>query len=156
MYARHRPPTTPARGSAHGKLPTSVTTPDDTHPSLFDRLGGADAVRALVDRFYDEMDASPAARELRGLHPADLENARERLYLFLSGWFGGPPLYVQRHGHPRLRARHLPFPITTRERDQWLACMAHALEGTPLARWEREQAMSAFARMADHMRNRSD
>ena len=77
----------------------------------FERIGGEEGVRALVDRFYDLMDTLPEAAGIRAMHPRDLRMSREKLYLFLVGWLGGPPLYVERFGHPRLRARHLPFPI---------------------------------------------
>lgn len=119
----------------------------------YERLGGAEKLRALVDRFYDLMDTEPDYWEIRKLHPQDLAGSRDKLFWFLSGWMGGPPLYVERFGHPMLRARHLPYPIGVRERDQWLACMkrAMALEGVD-AGLARELAR-AFARTADHMRN---
>jgi hemoglobin len=120
------------------------------------RLGGAEAVRALVDRFYDRMDSDPAAADIRRLHARDLRASREKLFLFLSGWLGGPGLYVERYGHPRLRARHLPFPIGTAERDQWLACMRHALDSPDIPRDLAASLEAAFARTADHMRNRAD
>ena len=117
-------------------------------------LGGESGVRALVERFYDLMELDPAYAGIRALHAPSLDVAREKLYLFLSGWLGGPPLYVERFGHPRLRARHLPFPIATAERDQWLACMAQALADRAvepdLAAW----LMKAFFQTADWMRNR--
>jgi hemoglobin len=110
-------------------------------------------VRALVDRFYDEMDAAPYARHVRELHPADLASSRDKLHLFLCGWLGGPPLYVERYGHPRLRARHLPFPIGERERDEWLSCMLHAVEGSSLPQAAQDELMTSFVRLANHMRN---
>lgn len=125
-------------------------------PSLvppFDQIGGADAVRALVDRFYEIMDTDPECAGIRALHAKSLSGSREKLYLFLSGWLGGPPLYVERFGHPMLRARHLPFPIGTSERDQWLSCMARALAEAPMDDALRRQLAAAFARTADHMRN---
>ena len=79
--------------------------------SPYERLGGEQAVRRLVDRFYDLMDTLPEAAGIRALHPEDLTDSREKLFMFLSGWLGGPPLYQMQYGHPRLRARHLPFPI---------------------------------------------
>jgi len=82
-------------------------------PTPYAALGGADGVRRLVDAFYDRMDGDPAFARLRGVHRADLSAAREKLTLYLSGWLGGPNLYIERYGHPRLRARHLPFPIGT-------------------------------------------
>jgi hemoglobin len=118
-------------------------------------LGGDAGVRALVERFYDLMDLEPRYAAIRQLHAADLAHAREKLYLFLSGWLGGPSLYIERYGHPMLRARHLPFPIGTRERDQWMACMAQAMleQGLDDALFQRLR--QAFAQTADWMRNRA-
>lgn len=121
--------------------------------SLYEALGGAEAVPRLVDRFYQVMDESPAAAAIRVLHPADLGDSREKLRLFLSGWMGGPPLHVQRHGHPRLRTRHLPFPIGRRERDQWLACMREALAEVTSDVALAEELMRAFVQVADFLRN---
>ncbi|MCB1874943.1 MAG: group II truncated hemoglobin [Chromatiales bacterium] len=125
-------------------------------PTPYERLGGEQALRALVDRFYDLMDELPEAWEIRKLHAEDLSGAREKLYLFLSGWMGGPPLYVEKYGHPRLRARHLPFPIGIRERDQWLKCMKQAMEDTGVDEKLRNELWQAFARTADHMRNQME
>jgi hemoglobin len=122
-------------------------------PSHYELIGGEAAVRALVDRFYDLMDASPDAGVVRALHPPDLKGSREKLFKFLSGWLGGPPLYVQEFGHPMLRARHLPFPIGEAERDAWMRCMRQALEEQIADRMLREQLIGAFLRTADHMRN---
>ena len=116
-------------------------------------------MRELVDRFYDLMDFEPAYRELRLVHGNTLESAREKLYLFLSGWLGGPPLYMDRFGHPMLRARHLPFAIGTVERDQWLACMGLAMaelgEAAGFTQAMRERLLGAFASTADWMRNKT-
>jgi hemoglobin len=120
---------------------------------LFESIGGEAAVRRLVDRFYDLMDALPEAREIRALHPAELAGSRDKLHWFLVGWLGGPPLYVERFGHPRLRARHLPFPIGPRERDQWLFCMRQALQENVADEPVRTQIAAALAQLADHMRN---
>ena len=122
----------------------------------YDHLGGDAGVRALVERFYDLMDLEPAYVDLRKVHAPSLDHAREKLYLFLSGWLGGPPLYVEKHGHPRLRARHLPFPIGTSERDQWMTCMARAMEEEGIAPELQSLLAAALARTADHMRNRPD
>src|SRR5574338_273888 len=94
----------------------------------YERIGGEAAVRRLVDRFYDHMDALPEAAELRALHPPTLDGSRDKLAWYLTGWLGGPPVYVERFGHPRLRARHLPFPIDDAARDQWMLCMRQALD----------------------------
>jgi len=122
-------------------------------------IGGEPNVRALVDRFYDLMDLEPEFAELRALHPAALDGSRDKLFWFLSGWLGGPNLYVERFGHPMLRARHLPYPIGVQVRDQWLVCMGLAMEelgdagGLPPAL--RERLLQSFAQTADHMRNRT-
>ena len=118
-------------------------------------LGGDAAVRALVDRFYDLMDLEAGYAELRALHAGDLTRAREKLYLFLSGWLGGPSLYVERYGPPMLRARHLPFPIGIRERDQWLACMEQAMLEQGVPDDPRQRLRQAFFQTADWMRNRA-
>ncbi|MCC6990548.1 MAG: group II truncated hemoglobin, partial [Acidobacteria bacterium] len=96
-------------------------------PTAFERLGGEAAVRRLVDAFYDLMDLEPAYAGLRRLHPQTLDGSRDKLFWFLCGWLGGPDLYVSRFGHPRLRARHLPYAIGIAERDQWMACMVQAM-----------------------------
>jgi hemoglobin len=120
----------------------------------YERIGGDPAVRRLVNRFYDYMDVLPEAAGIRAMHKEDLGEAREKLYEFLSGWLGGPPLYITRYGHPRLRARHLPFPIGESERDQWLLCMGQAVLEVVEEPEFRSQLMHAFAGVADHMRNR--
>ena len=118
----------------------------------YELLGGESAVRKLVDRFYDLMDEKEDVKPLREMHAKSLRISREKLYLFLSGWLGGPQLYVEKYGHPMLRKRHLPFAIGEVERDQWLQCMDIALDEQteePL----RQQLKTAFAKVADHMRN---
>jgi len=87
-------------------------------PTSFERIGGEPGTRALVDRFYDLMDLDPAAKELRALHPTTLDGSRDKLFWFLCGWLGGPQHNTDRFGHPMLRARHLPFAIGIKERDQ--------------------------------------
>jgi len=123
--------------------------------TLYETIGGEQTVRSLVDRFYDLMDTLPDAAGIRALHPANLGESREKLFLFLSGWMGGPPLYVERYGHPRLRARHLPFPIAESERDQWLLCMNRALDETVIDPATRQQFKHSFAQIADFMRNQA-
>ena len=124
------------------------------HNPHFELLGGEVGVRKIVDRFYDFMDELPEAWEIRKLHPQDLGGSRDKLFKFLSGWLGGPPLYEQEYGHPRLRARHLPFPIDNQARDQWLLCMRLALEEQVSDEKLRVALNMAFARTADHMRNK--
>ncbi len=119
-------------------------------------LGGDAAVRALVERFYDLMDLEPQYAVIRRLHAPDLAHAREKLYLFLSGWLGGPSLYIERYGHPMLRRRHLPFAIGNRERDQWMACMEQAMAEIGVDPALRARLREAFFQTADWMRNRPD
>lgn len=123
--------------------------------SIFERIGGEAVIRQLVDRFYDLMDTEPVAAGIRALHPADLTESRNKLFWFLVGWMGGPPLYIQRFGHPRLRARHLPFPIAERERDAWLWCMFKALDEHVPDVQLREQLAHSLTQTADFMRNQA-
>ena len=121
----------------------------------FEQLGGEHAVRALVDRFYDLMDLEAAYTGLRALHPATLEGSRDKLFWYLCGWLGGPNHYVDRFGHPRLRARHLPYAIGDAERDQWMACMAQALHEREVAPQLAQALRQALQGVADWMRNRA-
>ena len=122
----------------------------ETH---FEAIGGEEKIRQLVDRFYDLMDAQPETARIRSLHPEDLTESRDKLFMFLVGWTGGPPLYVERFGHPRLRARHIRFPIGTQERDEWLWCMNRAMDELQLSATVVQQLRRAFAQTADFMRN---
>ncbi|HEX4872574.1 MAG TPA: group II truncated hemoglobin [Nevskiaceae bacterium] len=129
----------------------SSTTADA--PRLFDRLGGEPGLRALVDAFYDRMETEPAYARLRALHPPSTAGSRDKLFWFLCGWSGGPPHFVQRFGHPRLRARHLPYAIGETERDQWLACFAEALDRQGIDPALRAGFWPDLAALADWMRN---
>jgi len=120
----------------------------------FEWIGGEAPVRALVERFYDLMELEPRYAALRASHGSSLQAAREKLFMFLSGWLGGPDLYVERFGHPRLRMRHMPFSIGILERDQWLACMDQAMGETEVDPVLRERLNQSFFQTADWMRNR--
>ena len=122
----------------------------------YEQIGGEPAVRALVKRFYELMDALPEAWGVRRMHAEDLSGSEEKLFLFLSGWFGGPNLYVERFGPPFLRARHLPFSIGAAERDQWMLCMRQALEELVGDSELRGSLLQSFTALADHMRNRAE
>jgi hemoglobin len=123
-------------------------------PSPFDQLGGEAAVRSLVDRFYDLMDLEPAYTVLRKVHGTTLVDARDKLFWFLCGWLGGPQHFVERFGHPRLRARHMPFTIGILERDQWLACMDQAMTEVHVDAALHQRLNASFFQTADWMRNR--
>ena len=120
---------------------------------LYEMIGGEEGLRALVNRFYDLMDSSPEATKIRSFHPKSLNQSREKLFMFLSGWSGGPQLYVERFGHPRLRLRHMPFAIGAVERDQWLWCMNKALDKGGLDPRVVKYLKQHFAETADFMRN---
>jgi hemoglobin len=120
--------------------------------TLFELLGEP-RLRAIVDTFYDHMDRRPESQPIRAMHPADLSSSRDKLFWFLVGWSGGPDLYVQRFGHPRLRARHLPFVIGDAEAVQWMDCMRLALEAHVPEPHLRSLLESALGRIANHMRN---
>ncbi len=120
--------------------------------SFYERIGGETGVRRLVHRFYEIMDTMPQAKGIRDLH-ADMARAQDRLFMFLSGWMGGPSLYMEKFGHPRLRMRHMQFPIGESERDQWMACMTQALDETVDDAALRGELRDAFYKIADFMRN---
>ena len=119
----------------------------------YDAMGGEAPVRALAHTFYERMDANPAYAALRGLHAPDLEPMQETFFEFLSGWLGGPQLYVQKHGHPRLRMRHASFPIDETMRDQWLPCMAEAMDQQGIDGDIRLFPDARLAHVANFMRN---
>ncbi|HJV07659.1 MAG TPA: group II truncated hemoglobin [Chromobacteriaceae bacterium] len=119
-------------------------------------LGGEGVVRWLVDRFYDIMDSDPSVKVLREMHPADLAGSRQKLFMFLSGWLGGPSLYMEAFGHPRLRMRHAPFPVDSSARDQWMYCMKKAVDELMVEEWLKQKLIEAFYNTADFMRNQPE
>ena len=121
--------------------------------SLYQSIGGEEQLKVLVERFYDLMDKTPETEKIRALHPKSLKLSREKLFMFLSGVFGGPNLYWEKYGHPRLRKKHLPFPIGTEERDQWLWCMKEAVEESKFSSELSEELMIFFVDTANHMMN---
>lgn len=128
---------------------------EETQKPLYELIGGEQKVRELVNAFYRNMDTLPEAQDIRAQHK-DLNEANQKLFEFLSGWMGGPNLYIEKYGHPRLRARHLPFKIGTRERDQWLLCMEKALEECKIEEPSRRILQVSLSRLADHMRNQQE
>ena len=130
-----------------------MTKPESPPAIPFVLIGGEPGVRALVERFYDLMELEPGFAVLRGVHGSDLSSARDKLFWFLCGWLGGPQHFVERFGHPRLRARHMPFKIGIQERDQWLACMDQAMADVGLEASLHDQLQKSFFQTADWMRN---
>ena len=130
-----------------------METQEPETPSPYALIGGEAKVRELVERFYDLMELEPGYERLRKVHGSTLESARGKLYMFLSGWLGGPSLYADRYGHPMLRARHLPFAIGTVERDQWMACMVQAMKEVGIPQGLRMGLEQSLFKTADWMRN---
>ena len=128
--------------------------PPNPQLTPYNIIGGDAQVRALVTRFYDLMDEDPDFYGIRKLHPESLDGSREKLFMFLTGWLGGPPVYTDAFGHPRLRARHLPFAIGSSERDQWMSCMSAAMKGVNIEAQMRDRLIASFANTADWMRNK--
>lgn len=131
-------------------------TPDTTSAdasSVYEQLGGEPAIRRLVDRFYALMDELPEAYGVRRMHPESLAGSADSLFKFLSGWFGGPPLYIRERGHPRLRMRHAPYSVGPTERDEWLLCMHQALAELVVDERLRAGVIRAFDEMAGHLVN---
>ena len=124
--------------------------------TLFEELGGVEKIRDLVEKFYDIMDSDPRAAGIRAMHAADLTEAREKLFMFLTGWSGGPSPYIERYGHPMLRKRHLPFPIGESERDQWMFCMVRAMHEINMEEPMVVRLAQALWSVADFMRNKPE
>ena len=135
-------------------MSTEIKDDEETQSNLYELIGGADKLRELVDRFYDLMELEPEFAGIRALHPGTMEGSRDKLFWFLSGWMGGPNSYIEQFGHPRLRARHLPFAIASSERDQWLRCMAWAMQDVGVSEELQQHLMQSFYQTADWMRNR--
>ena len=126
----------------------------NSQSSLYELIGGEAGLRKLVERFYDLIDSSPEAAQIRALHPKSLKQSREKFFMFLSGWSGGPQLYVEKYGHPRLRMRHMPFSIGIVERDQWIWCMNRTLDEMQMNSAVTEHLKARFAETADFLRNK--
>ncbi len=118
--------------------------------TLYDRAGGQPWFDALVDRFYDGVEDDPV---LRPHYPEDLGPGKRGLALFLAQYWGGPPTYSEERGHPRLRARHLPFPIDTPERDAWVLHMTAAIRSGGLSPEDEAEVLAYIDIAATHMIN---
>jgi hemoglobin len=128
--------------------------------TFFELLGGEENgianIRQLVETFYDVMESDPKVAPIRAMHQPDLTSAREKLFMFLTGWTGGPQLYIERYGHPMLRARHLPFPIDASARDQWMYCMIKAMHQLEFDESLMTKLASQLYGVADFMRNQAE
>jgi hemoglobin len=117
-------------------------------------LGGEQPLQRIVARFYAQMSADPRFAALRQTHAGPLDRAEQRLFMFLSGRLGGPDLYIEAFGHPRLRMRHLPFAIGPTERDQWVQCMDEAMRAEGVEEALRAALTEFFTAVAAQMQNR--
>ncbi len=140
------------------KNPAADTSP--THPTPqqtpYQLIGGEDATRRLANRFYDIMETAPQAAELYAIHPLPLDMIRQKFFEFLSGWLGGPSLFEQKYGHPRLRMRHMPFTVSPAMRDQWMFCMNQALAEIVADPVLRGGLSEALGQLASHMINQDE
>lgn len=124
--------------------------------TFYQQIGGEQPLRELVNRFYAIMAELPQADGIRAMHPDDLSGSADKLFKFLSGWSGGPDLYIEAFGHPRLRRRHLPIRIGRSERDQWMHCMDLAMQQCGLNEQLRHDLYQALYNTADFMRNQPE
>lgn len=124
---------------------------------MYQQIGGYKVINKLVDDFYSVMTSDPLAKECFETHSGkNIEESAEKLKAFLSGWTGGPQLYLKKYGHPRLRMRHFPFKIGVKEGDQWLYCMRKALLLSPIADGQQEELMNAFSQIVNMLTQQND
>jgi len=126
---------------------------DPAQSNAYDLIGGDQTIRAIAKHFYQAMQLREDTQQLLAIHPHPLSQSEQKLYEFLSGWLGGPQLFQRKYGNPMLRARHMHFAIDDNMRDQWLRCMAVALEQSVKKPEHRQVIYQAIAQLADHMRN---
>lgn len=122
--------------------------------TLYEAIGADQTVRALVKRFYELMDTLPEAARCRAIHPPSLAGSEDKLYDYLTGYLGGPPVYVEKYGHPRLRSRHFGAEIGPAERDEWLLCFRKAMDETIENPKLRDIIWQPVERLAQHMQNK--
>lgn len=123
----------------------------ENHLSVYELVGGEKTFRQLVDTFYSKVEADD---KLRAIFPDDLEPGKQWQYLFLMQYWGGPRDYVAKRGHPRLRMRHSPYPITSELRDRWVKYMLEAIDEVGIQEPMRSMMRDYFERGASFMINR--
>lgn len=128
---------------------------DGQEITLYEAIGGEDTVRCLVRRFYELMDTLPEAKACRAVHPPSLEASEQKLYEYFTGWFGGPQIYVAKHGHPMLRRRHFIAPIGPEEIAGWIACFEGAIAEAVADERYRATILRQVRQMAQHMQNKT-
>ncbi len=122
--------------------------------TLYDAIGGEQTIRKLVRRFYELMDTLPEAARCRAVHPPSLAGSEAKLFDYLTGYLGGPPIYVEKYGHPRLRSRHFGAAIGPQERDEWMLCFRRAMDETIEHPKLRDIIWAPIERLAHHMQNK--
>lgn len=127
---------------------------ENTQISLYEMFGGESNLKILVSKFYEIMSKKDEYKILRDMHPKDISSSEEKLFMFLSGWMGGPQLYINKYGHPRLRARHMPFPITSNDGLSWVSCMKEALSTIDVTQEIKDFLIAEFIKTASFMVNR--
>lgn len=134
--------------------PTEHAHPWGDAATPYEEIGGTEVVEVLSNAFYDVIaEESPV---LQAMLPANTANTRKKLSHYLSGWLGGPPLYEERWGHPRLRMRHFPFAIGDHEAAEWMRCMRMAMDRVGISDPIRSFLDERFSQLALHMRNQVD
>ena len=124
---------------------------------MYEQIGGFEVIDKLVDDFYSIMSTDPYAQDCLATHSGrDIRESAEKLKFFLSGWTGGPQLYMEKYGHPRLRMRHFPFTIGVKEADQWLYCMRKALANSSIHPGIQEQLMQSFQQVTEMLKGTRD
>ncbi|MFK7695539.1 globin [Paenibacillus sp. HJGM_3] len=118
--------------------------------TIYEAIGGAEGVRKLVEAFYPEVKAHPG---IGPLFPEDITPVMEKQYMFLTQFFGGPSLYSDQFGHPMMRARHMPFPITPERAEAWLSCMEKALRTIGLEEDLQKVVLTRLSGPAHHFVN---
>lgn len=134
--------------------PQAVDDRDTAQSNAYDLIGGDKVIRAIAHDFYQQMQTRPETQTLLAIHRSPMQESEQKLYEYLSGWLGGPLLYQQKHGHPALRARHMPFAIDESMRDQWLICMRAAIQNNIKKPEHQQVIIQAISTLADNMRNR--
>lgn len=122
--------------------------------TLYEAIGGDATVKALTRRFYELMDTLPEAARCRAIHPPSLAGSEQKLYEYLSGYLGGPQLYIEKYGHPMLRRRHFMAEIGPVERDEWLLCFRQAMDETIENPKLRAIIWDPVEKLAQHMQNK--
>lgn len=116
-------------------------------------IGEERGTRALSNAFYDEMETNIHLKELLDIHQLPLDNIREKFFEYLSGWLGGPPLFEEKYGHPRLRQRHMHVKVTQKQAQLWMLCMTNALDNAIENEDLKNHLKQQFSQLAVHMIN---